>query len=254
MIQFNLLPSVKKEYIKARRTKRLITSISTVAIIASIAVVGVLFSVVQFGQKSHINDLTDDIQQKVAELNQIDDLDKILTIQNQLDSLEKLHQGKPESSRLFNYFTQLTPSDATIANLTVDFVEGTITITGTAKDIATVNKFADTLKFTKYTSQPVAEATAEAAADDNQTDSASTLEEVAMFSSVLTQVTRSEQDTTYILETLFDTTVFDNTLDITLRVPDIVTTRSVLNKPNISQNGLFDDIEEDTLLNPGFGN
>jgi len=252
MIQFNLLPSVKKEYIKARRTKRLITSISAAAIITSIAVVGVLFSVVQFGQKSHINGLTDDIQQKVAELNQIDDLDKILTIQNQLDSLETLHQDKPESSRLFNYFTQLTPSDATIANLTVDFVGGTITITGTAKDIATVNKFADTLKFTKYTSQPVTEA----ATDSSQADSAPTLEEVSMFSSVLTQVSRSEQNTTYILETVFDTKVFDNTLDITLRVPDIVTTRSVLNKPNIGQNGLFDDTdtEIDTLLNPGFGN
>ena len=243
MIQFNLLPDVKKEYIKAKRTKRLITSVSMLAIIVSIVVVGVLFSIVQFGQKKHITDLTEDISSNITEINEIEDLDKILTIQNQLDSLTFLHQDKPEASRLFSYLTSLAPADATIDNLDVDFLDSTMIITGTAKDIATVNLFADTLKFTKFTAEPLT-------AD---TEGAIPSEEMDMFSSVLTQVSRSESDTNYVLETTFDSQVFDNTLAVVLRVPDTVTTRSVLNRPDIGQNGLFDDTNADLdiLINEG---
>lgn len=256
MIQFNLLPDVKKEYIKARRTKRLITSAAMVAIVVSLVVVGIMLSVVQFGQKKHINDLTVDIADKVQEINEIEDLDKILTIQNQIQSLESLHQQKPETSRLFDYFTQLTPTDATISNLQVDLVEGTLKITGAAKDIATVNKFADTLKFTKFTSQPLSEVKV---GDDGKVElvqeGSDQLQEIPMFTSVLTQVSRSDTDTSYILETTFDLLVFDNTQYIVLRVPDIVTTRSVLNKPDIGQNGLFNDTEIDIeSFNNGGGN
>lgn len=236
MIQFNLLPDVKKEYIKAKRTKRVITSISTLAIVVSIAIVGVLFSVVQLGQKSHISDLTADIQSKVTEINEIEDLDKILTIQNQLESLGQLHQDKPETSRLFSYFAQLTPEGATIANLTVDFESSSLVITGEAADIATVNRFADTLKFTKFTYN----------AKNNEDTNTDAAEELQVFTSVLTQVSRSETDTSYILDTVFDPLIFDNTQNVTLRIPDqFITTRSVLNSPDIFEES---NIDIDTIL------
>ena len=62
MLQFNLLPDVKKEYIKAKRQKRLIVSISTISAAVSIGIVVVLLSIVQFVQKKNINDLTNDIK------------------------------------------------------------------------------------------------------------------------------------------------------------------------------------------------
>src|SRR6056297_437977 len=144
MIQFNLLPDVKKEYIKARRTKRLIMTSSLVASAASIGVVFLLFLTVQVAQKGNISDLTDDIQSELNSLQSTEDLDQMLTVQNQLNTLPGLHQQKPETSRLFGYLTQVTPEDVTISTLSLDMAANSMKITGRADSLATVNEFADT--------------------------------------------------------------------------------------------------------------
>ena len=152
MIQLNLLPDVKLQYIKARQRKRMVISVSAISSAAFLAIFLILFVYVRFAQPNHIDNVNKDIVNATSELKAKADLNKILTIQNQLKSLPGLHDDKTVTSRLFDYLTQLTPKQATISEVELDFKEGSLNIKGNAKDLSTVNKFADTLKFTGFVS------------------------------------------------------------------------------------------------------
>lgn len=150
MIQFNLLPDVKLEYIKATYRKRIITLFCFIAAGAFLTIFILMFLFVRVNQTKHLSDLDKDIKANVAQIQKNPDLDKILTIQNQLNSLPALHEQKVMSSRMFQYLAQVTPNQASINDLDVDFEAKSITLKGTADSTATVNKFIDTLKFTDY--------------------------------------------------------------------------------------------------------
>ena len=68
-------------------------------------------------------------------------INSILTVQNQLESLTALHSTKPAVSRLFDYLNSLTPSQISITNYTSDFTQQTVTVTGSADALSTVNQF-----------------------------------------------------------------------------------------------------------------
>ncbi|MEZ6330533.1 MAG: hypothetical protein R3B12_00730 [Candidatus Saccharimonadales bacterium] len=84
MIQINLLPSIKAEYVKAQRTKRTVITISIIAVAVSLGVVGLLSSVAYGTQQLQLNNLKNDIAKSEQNIKDVKDLDKILTIQNQL--------------------------------------------------------------------------------------------------------------------------------------------------------------------------
>src|SRR4051812_46628586 len=109
MIQFNLLPNVKLEYVKTQHTKRLLTMLSLVAGMAGIAILLVAIVSVNVVQKKSLSDLDSDIAKYSTQLKSVKDLDKILTVQNQLSTLTSLHDDKPVASRLFSYISQVTP-------------------------------------------------------------------------------------------------------------------------------------------------
>lgn len=214
MIQFNLLPDIKQQYLKAQRQKHLVVFISTIASVVSIGVFVVLFLVVQVWQKQSINDLNDDIKNYSSQLEGTEDLDKILTVQNQLKSLPGLHDEKAVSSRTFGYVTQLTPAKAKISKLDIDFAKNTISISGSADALSTVNAYVDTLKFTKYTTND----------DQPQTNSA--------FSAVvLSAFARTSTEATYTISAKFDPVIFSQRQEVTLTVPKITSTRSVTEQP-----------------------
>jgi len=212
MIQFNLLPDVKLEYIKAKRTKR-------TAILSSVALCGISFTVlvllflsVNILQKKHLSDLNKDINTYSSQLSNTQDLNKILTIQNQLASLPALHDQKAVASRLFGFLTQITPAQATISKFDIDFTANTMTISGSADSLSTVNKYADTLKFTNYKT-----------ADGKQNSAFSNV--------VLTTFSHDNNTSTYELNLKFDPVIFDNAQDVTLTTPKIISTRSETEKP-----------------------
>lgn len=213
MVQFNLLPSVKLEYIKATRTKRMVTTIAIITSAAALGIMALLFINVNFVQKRHINNLTTDIQQKSDELESIENIDKILTVQNQLTALTTLHEKKPATDRVLPFLSKVTPQDASISQVTVDFTQNTMGITGTADSLATVNKFVDTLKFTKYK-----------VGQDGQ--------EIPAFTEVvLTSFSVTNDEATYQIDVKFNPEIFDNTKQVELVVPTIISTRSQTEKP-----------------------
>jgi len=201
MIQFNLLPDVKLEYVKTQRTKHLLTLVSFCVSAAGIAILLLAFVSVDVVQKKSLHDLSGDITKYSAQLKDVKDLDKILTVQNQLSTLTSLHDQKPVTSRLFTYISQLTPGHASLNQLSVDFVGNTLSIGGTAPTLDTVSTYTDTLKNTNYTLEGEGKL-------------------IPAFSKVvLSAFGRDQAGTTFTISCSFDPAIFNVANNITLRVP-----------------------------------
>lgn len=217
MIQLNLLPDVKTKYIKTQRTKRTVLLSTVIISGAALGIVLLLASVVYGAQKLQLNNLNNDIKDKTAEIKKVESLDKILTIQNQLKALPGLHSEKPVISRVFVFLPQITPTDVNIANFDLKLEDNTMTFTGTAKDLILVNKFVDTLKFTKFTT-------------DTDTDVANA--KPAFNTVVLSNFSRSDKEASYTVTLKYDPALFSaQNKTVTLVVPKITSTRSETERP-----------------------
>jgi Tfp pilus assembly protein PilN len=201
MVQFNLLPNVKIEYVKTQRTKRLLTLVSLVVSIAGIAVLLLAFVTVDVVQKKHLNDLNKDVSKYSNQLKGVKDLDKILTVQNQLSTLTGLHDQKPVTSRLFAYIAQITPAQATLNKLTIDFTANTLSVGGSAPSLDVISTYTDTLKSTTY----------------KTTDS--TQAQHAFSSVVLSTFARDDTGATFNITFSFDPKIFNTKNTVTLTVP-----------------------------------
>lgn len=214
MIQVNLLPKVKLDFIRARRAKRTATLLAIIIGSGSLGIFVFLFFAVNIVQTKYSNDLTKDIKSETQKINSIQDLNKILTIQNQLSSLSSLHDSKPVTSRVFSYIAKTTPDKVSISEIEINFEDNVLIITGGADSVRTVNTFADTLKFTTYKLTSGVE------------------EKNAFVSVVLSNFDTNEDETTYELEATFDPAIFAINNDVEFIVPEgKITTRSEVEKP-----------------------
>ncbi|HEX5448051.1 MAG TPA: PilN domain-containing protein [Candidatus Saccharimonadales bacterium] len=215
-VQFNLLPDIKLEFDKAKRTRRFVYGLSFLAVAVVVALFIVSFVVVNVLQKKLLNDANKDINTYSQKLKSTPDLAKILTIQNQLGALPDLHKQKHISSRLLAYLPQITPTKVFIGKLDLDTTANTLEITGTADAVSSVNKFVDTIKFTSYMLN-----------NDQST------KKLAFNDVILTKVDRNDKYASYTIDASFDPALFDATnTNLQLVVPKETTTRSVLNAPN----------------------
>ena len=215
MIQFNLLPDIKIQYLRARRQKHLVVLTSVVVMVACVAAMAVLISITFFVQKKSIADLSRDIKSASGELQGTKDLTKMLTVQNQLKALTGLHDNKPVAARIFGYMNQYTPVSASISRMNLDFSQQTLTLSGSADSLETVNKYTDTLKFTTY-----------------HTKSAPKDEKKAFNSVVLSAFGRDSKGATYTITFKFDPAIFSEADEVSLTVPNQITTRSQTEQPS----------------------
>jgi len=215
-VQFNLLPDIKMTFVKAQRTKRLVVLVAFLVTGVSLAIFLVILLTVTGLQKKQLSDADKDIKKYAAQLKNTKDLDKILTIQTQLKSLAELHQQKKAASRLFTYLSQVTPANVNIGKISIDFSTNSMQIGGTTDTLANVNKFIDTLKFTKYKT------------DEKDTDA-----KKAFASVVETSFSLDAKGASYELGVSYDEALFSNDTKIILVVPQQTTTRSVLNDPSL---------------------
>lgn len=212
MVQFNLLPDVKLQYVKARRTKYLITFLSTVIGGAALAILLFTLFFVKVVQQKSINDLNDDIKKYTVVLNETKDLDKMLTVQNQLGTLTSLHESKPVTSRVFTYLTQVTPAAVSLNQLTIDFSAGTMSVGGTAQSLESVKLYADTFKSATFTVE------------------GSDTQKKAFDDVVLSSFSKNEKGATFTLTMTYDQALFDVSQNVTMVVPA---------QANTNQNGVF---------------
>ncbi|MCA9332312.1 hypothetical protein KDA00_00360 [Candidatus Saccharibacteria bacterium] len=216
MVQLNLLPDVKLEFIKTQRIKRLVLSVSFIVIAASIGAFVLMFSFVKGAQGRHITNLNKDTESLISDINDRPGVNEILTIQNQLNVVSQKHAEKPATSRILPFIAQMLPAGAKIKQVTVNFDEGSMTISGNTANINDINKFVDTIKFAQYKSG----------------------ESIVgrSFSEVVLQSYSAGKDggeSDFAVGLKFDTAIFDNKQEISIVVPGIVSTRSDTEKPNI---------------------
>jgi len=206
MIQFNLLPDVKQEFMRAQRTKHLMLTVSFFASAIALGVLVLGLSTVYVVQKKVTSDLRNDIATNSATLKNTPHISDILTVQSQLNSLSSLNNLKPVDSRLFGYLAQLTPVKATISDLRVDHTLNSMTISGNAPSLDVVNTFVDGLKFTNYTTID------------------SVVPTPAFSNVVLASFSRSSKTATYSITLTFDPTIFNTTKTVALTVGSANTT------------------------------
>lgn len=149
MIELNLLPDIKQEFVQARRQKRLVVASMFLLSLASIAVVVLLAFYAFAGQTLRQQLADDDIKKYSKQLNEKDNLVRDLTIQNQLASITELHKTKGEYGRIFDYLKMLNPgapNDVKIFKAVFDTTTGIISIEASAKDFKAITVFKDTLQ------------------------------------------------------------------------------------------------------------
>ena len=236
MIQFNLLPDIKMQYVRAKRNKRLVMLVAIIASVASLALFIVMFFSVHVVQNTHISNLTEDINAKNDELKSIENLDKILTIQNQLQNLTALHDKKPVAERLYGYLRQLVPVDVTISKLNVDFETSIISFEGASNPFSTVNQFIDTLKFANFAT---GEQSNEVAA-----------EQFAFQDVVLDRFSVEDESASYSISAKFDPAIFSSDSNVRLIIRNQITTRSETEKPLFKEQ----EIPQDAVIPSGGSN
>ncbi len=199
MVQFNLLPDIKLEYIKSQRTKHLVTFIATLAGLISIGLLLFSMFVVYVVQDQYIKALTKDISKYTTELKDTPDINKMLTVQNQLSRLTKLHEEKNQSSRLFSYIQQTTPAKTNLNKLKLDYADSSLTLGGTAPNLDEVKVYTNALKAARYTA--------------GSSESTSAFKDV-----VLSSFSRDTKGANFTITTKFDPVLFNLTQNVQLEV------------------------------------
>lgn len=229
MIQLNLLPDLKKQFIKSQKTKSLVISTSILVTIGAAGLSALLFIYVTFLQQLQINLATDDIKQKESELKRITDIDKYLTVQAQLAALPTLHNAKGSYDRLFTFLNVLNPSapnNVNLSNLQLSTDTRSIIFTGTTATFETLNVFVDTLKN--------AEVSYKAGGQGEP-------QKEKMFSQVLIQTSGfshvgSKNLVSFTIKTVYSPNGFDvQNTEVSATVPSITTTQSVTQSPQSGQ-------------------
>ena len=158
MITLNLLPDIKRQYIKARRNQARVISVAILVTIGSVAAVALVAFYIYAVQGLYSASLSDGIKEKSDKLRAVKDLDKYATVQNQLKNISELHGKKILATRLFDVMSQLNPAapnNVRISTLDFDSSTSTISLQGTTDTYTGLETFRDTLKNAEITYVPI---------------------------------------------------------------------------------------------------
>ena len=229
MIQFNLLPDVKVQYIKTQRISRLVIIASILAVVGAVIVITSLYFRAE-AQESKLTTLTkeaDSIFNEIrhAEINVLadesdqqgaSDINELLTIQAQLASLTGLHEQKPAVERVEAYLDKILPAGVEIREISLDFEKNTFLLSGTVvgsengqvTSLERANILVDTIEFTEYL-----------IGDDEATRKRPFILDPPNLAS------SEGEKTTFSFMGVFDPVIFDSQVDdIEMIVPDLDTT------------------------------
>jgi Tfp pilus assembly protein PilN len=137
MIEINLVPDVKQEFIKAQKIRSRVIAGAIMVGIISIGVVALMAFYIYAIQAGR-NYLADEsIKSSSKAYLKTADLSKTLTIQNQLTKISALNDDKKVDSRIFDLLNAIippAPNDVQVSDLTIDSTTNTITINGQASN------------------------------------------------------------------------------------------------------------------------
>lgn len=170
MIEINLIPDVKQEYLKAKRARMLVISGAILVSIASIAIV-VLLAAYLFGLQAFLTKTADDeITKNQKQLTNVADLSNMLTLQSQLANISSLHDQQSMSSRVFDVLNAVRPSQpnqVTFSSVKYDTENKKIHIDGQAANgFVAVDVFKKTVEAATFSYQEDGKTTTRPVASD----------------------------------------------------------------------------------------
>ena len=156
MLQLNLLPDVKKEFLRAQRMRNIVITVCTFATVAAVAVLLILGGVMggQALVKSNLTNSISNFKSDIAQEKTDKNLDDYLTVQNQLRHIDDLKAQHMTYSRLLGFLKQLNPVAPNNVSLSAASISGTnsssgnantMTLTGTTASFASLDKFKNIL-------------------------------------------------------------------------------------------------------------
>ena len=225
MIELNLLPDVKKEFIRAQRTRNTVISGAIFVCIVAVGAIALLATTVYGAQ----NVWKENLKKEIATNHQIvadkQEINKYLAVQSQLQALDQKAQERSVYARLFDYLPQLNPAPP--FNVTIyDFVlakdTATITMSGSANSFEAVNNFKYTLEQVKLSY----------ALEDGTKNETALFTEVISGSPALSSTNSGKVQAIFDFTIIFAPEAFDQShKDIKITVPKLVTSDGDRNAP-----------------------
>ena len=137
MIEINLVPDIKIEFL---RSQRLRARVITLSVVVSLVAIGAVVALAMYMGTQAIRNAYDDgqIKSEAAKLSSNNpDLTKLVTIQNQLNIISDLNSNKQVSSRIFDLLSAInppapSPNHISVNTVSLDPSNNAITIEGSA--------------------------------------------------------------------------------------------------------------------------
>ena len=223
MIELNLLPDVKKEFLKAQRTRNAVVSGSIMASLIAGGLIAFLATTVYVAQAGMINNQRSHVKDLHSQLMGKSELNKYLAIQSQLEAVNKVSSGRSLYSRLFDYLLQLNPSapsNVTLYSVDIDKAASTMVVTGSASTFEAVNNYKNTLELATLTYTVSGTPTTK-----------------PMFSSVVADqpslsTNNGKTSASFKLTVIFEPDAYDPAIaDVKVNVPKLVTSDADQNAP-----------------------
>lgn len=228
MIQLNLLPDVKKEYLRAQSFRAKTISFSILVTVVAIGLTAVLASYVYGAQLLISSAQKNDIAEKSQQLKSKSDIGKYLTIQNQLSAISGLHDEKTVTSRILGILPQLNPAppnNVLLANIKLSVVDGQLVFQGGVRDYSALTTFKNTLENAKLHHQA-----------DGQEVIEKLFKEVNVIQASYSGTEPPETALGFTVQTAYNPNLLVSTLEgYRITVPNMETTQSVVASPKLFQ-------------------
>lgn len=150
MSQINLLPDIKRKYLKSQQIKHTVIVASVLLSIVVFTIAALLFAYVRIVQLQHRQNLQEDIDAALQKQKEFPEASKLVTIQNALKQIQTLQGNKTITSRSFSYIGSVTPVDIVYRSFSYNGDTSLLTITGTAPSTEKVNELANNIKSATY--------------------------------------------------------------------------------------------------------
>lgn len=221
MIQVNLIPDVKQEYLKAQKIRNMVISISILTMIGASVLVVVMGTFV--GGQAYVNSQTQEkIEKEFANLQAKEDVDKLVTIQNQLTIIDELNQNRSMKSRLFAVLEAIRPSgenDISFSTIRLDPETNVLYMEGSATGgYPAVETFKKTITQAKVT---YVDNTLEENSERLETTLALDPERIIISDTNTSEDTNGQKVLRFAMSFEYDPILFNNTVrDVKLVLPD----------------------------------
>lgn len=229
MIKLNLLPDIKREFLKAKRDQARVVSISIFAIMIAVGLSVALAVWVYVVQRVHTDLLTQNIKDNVAEVQKVSDINKYVTIQNQLKNLSSLHDGKNDFSRLLTILPILNPRSPNTIQLTsvdLDDEQHTITLQGQTADFTGLVTFRDIMQNAEVSYKVNAEAT--------EITKENLFSDVTILEQGMSKMSSGVSVVSFKITVTYNPAAFKNSSqDVSVAVPKLETTPSKQDSPDL---------------------